>query len=503
MTSAAAATPRPFWASPLAVFLIVTALMLPRFYVGATFGLLADEAYYALWSLYPGFAYYDHSPAVAWFVAGGRWLFGEGPFAVRSLFLFSTYLVLAAIYRIGVLLFHDARIAAVAAIWYCAAPMILVANLVATPDGPSELFWVLSIWAVAEFVTRRNPNWWLAAGAFAGLGLLSKYTVLFLGVGLLFWLLTSAERRSWFRHWQVWAGAVLAVALFAPVIWWNYQHGWTSFRFQFGRSTLLHARGINFYEIARFQVETAILLLPPLFIFVWLGALLFAFRRASPALALPLLTALPMVAYFIAHSMFGRVNPNWTIPFMPQLALLGGWAAVTLRPRLMLWRGLLAILRWLQIPLGVLVLLFLCYLTMFRFVPGLGPIALVNEVVGWRDFEQRISQIARQNGAAWVGTEDYSFNGWLGYAAIANRDPLPVFQITEPIRYDYMPPVDPALRNAPHLIVRHARKRQELRDIRIGGLPAHPLQYITRDTESGRAIDTYVVYLVPARDAAQ
>ena len=72
MTEAAVVPPRPVWASPLAVFLIVTALMLPRFYTAASVGLIGDEAYYALWSLYPGFSYYDHSPAVAWFVVRAR-----------------------------------------------------------------------------------------------------------------------------------------------------------------------------------------------------------------------------------------------------------------------------------------------------------------------------------------------------------------------------------------------------------------------------------------------
>lgn len=498
MTSEPATAPRPFWTSPVAVLLIVSAFMLPRFYIGAKVGLLPDEAYYALWSVYPGFAYYDHSPAVAWFVAGGRWIFGEGPFAVRSLFLFSTYLVLAAVYRLGIVLFRDARVAAVAAIWYAAAPMIMVSNVVATPDGPSELFWILSIWAVAEFTVRKNPNWWLAAGALAGLGLLSKYTVLFLGIGLLLWLLSSSERRRWFRHWQLWAGALLAVALFSPVIWWNYQHDWSSFRFQFGRSTLLHAEGLRPDETLRFQLEEAILMLPPLFIFTWLSALLFAFRRAgAPAsLALPVLTALPMVAYFILHSLFGRVNPNWTIPFMPQLALIGAWGVVGLRPRFIVWRALLAALRWTQIPLGILVLVALCWAVTFRFLPFVGDLRALDQVYRWSDFEAEVSAMAKANGAQWVETEDYSFNGWLGYAAIATHDPLPVYQINQPIRYTYMPPIDPVLQSAPHLLVQHAAPQQSLTDIVVRGVPARPLGLINRIADDGHIVDTYAVYLV-------
>ena len=62
----AAAAPVPGWATPLATALIVAVLTIPRLIFAARYDLIGDETYYALWSFYPGFGYYDQSPCVAW-----------------------------------------------------------------------------------------------------------------------------------------------------------------------------------------------------------------------------------------------------------------------------------------------------------------------------------------------------------------------------------------------------------------------------------------------------
>ena len=62
------AAPVPGWATPLATALIVLVLTIPRLYFAARYDLIGDETYYGLWSLYPGFGYYDHSPGVAWVI---------------------------------------------------------------------------------------------------------------------------------------------------------------------------------------------------------------------------------------------------------------------------------------------------------------------------------------------------------------------------------------------------------------------------------------------------
>ena len=83
---------------------------------------------------------------------------------------------------------------------------------------------------------RGDGRWWLAAGVAAGLGLLSKYSALFLGAGHACsgcsWI---ARQRRWLASPWPYLGAVLALLIFAPNLVWQSQHHWETFAFQFGR----------------------------------------------------------------------------------------------------------------------------------------------------------------------------------------------------------------------------------------------------------------------------
>jgi 4-amino-4-deoxy-L-arabinose transferase-like glycosyltransferase len=478
--SDAAAMPR--WATPLTTALIVIVLTIPRLIFAARYGLIGDETYYALWSLYPGFGYFDHSPAVAWVIWLGRALFGEGEWAVRSLFVLSTFAICAALYRTAILLVADARVGAAAAIAYAVTPAVAITTTIATPDAPSTLFWVLTVWAIAEFTRARNANWWLAAGVFAGLALLSKYTAVFLGAGIVLYLVTSRERLAWLRLWQVWAGGAVAAAMFAPVVWIDWTRGWQSFRFQLGRSTL-SAHVLQPGELLRFLIEMSIQLLPTLFVFVVIGAVLFFARRARP-LALPLLTSGVMLGYFIVHGLFGRVNPNWIAPIYPVLTLVGAWAAINLRPGAAWLRWPLDLLRILHVPAGFILILTLLGMIEFRTLP------LTNFFYGWDNFQAKISRLAADNGAQWVNAQDYSLEGWLAYYGRMAGDPLPVYDTGNAYRYKFMPPMTDELKAAPHLVVRYTSK---------DSLPARDgmtaLGIVTRDDDSGTPLQPFAVYL--------
>ncbi len=478
----------PGWASPLAAALIVLMLTIPRLIFAARYGLIGDEAYYAIWSFHPGFGYFDHSPAVAWVIWLGRAIFGEGEWAVRSLFVLSTFAICAALYRTALVLFEDRRVGAVAAVAYAVTPAIAITTTIATPDAPSTLFWVLAVWAIAEFSRSRNANWWLAAGVFAGLGLLSKYTVVFLGVGIVLYLVTSRERLAWLKLWQVWAGGILALALFAPVVWIDWTRNWQSFRFQLGRSPAAE-RVLHPDELLRFLIEIGTQLLPTLYVFALIAMVLFVARRAR-SLALPLLTAAPMLGFFLIHGLFGRVNPNWVSPLYPMLALVGAWAAVNVRPNAVWLRWPLDALKALHVPVGVALVLTVLAAAEFRALPVVGPLPLFGFLYGWDNFQAKMSKLAADNGAQWVDAQDYSLNGWLGYYGKMANDPLPVYDPGNSYRYKFMPPMSKELKAAPHLIVRYASGE------RVPPLEgATPLGIVTRDDDSGTPLQNFAVYL--------
>ncbi|HHY48846.1 MAG TPA: glycosyltransferase family 39 protein [Alphaproteobacteria bacterium] len=449
----------PLWLRPPAIAIFVLLMLAVRFVVAGATGLVRDEGYYTLWSFWPAPGYLDHPPMLAWLIAAGRVLAGESELGVRLFPILATAAISFAIYRTGRLLL-DARTAGIAVIWF----NLTVASgllFIAAPDAPSVSFWALAIWAVAEFVARRNPAWWLAAGLFAGLGLLSKYTTVLLGAGLLLFLLSSRERIGWLKLWQVWAGAAVAVGVFLPNLIWNAEHGWAGFGFQARRMSdyglSFGSFSDNLLDFVGGQAAATGLFL---FILVGIGAALFFSRRDLPGranLALPLLTALPLLITFTAYNVKFRVEANWPVAVWPMLSLVGAWAAVHARPRHLMLAAPLAVLRWAQAPVGAM-LLALIYAQALWQPFALGQaIDRTRDMRGWRQVQADVAALATANGAQWVAViADYGLVGELAAYARFNGDTRPVEAMGEFERYDFRPPFDAALLGKPAVFVADA-----------------------------------------------
>ena len=90
-------------------------------------------------------------------------------------------------------------------------------GLSVTTDAPLTFFWalcMLTLWEAAHASGKRAIVWWIACGLSLGLGVLSKYSALALGLSAL-WLLATApsERR---RH--IFWGGLLASAVAVLVL---------------------------------------------------------------------------------------------------------------------------------------------------------------------------------------------------------------------------------------------------------------------------------------------
>ena len=57
-------------------------------------------------------------------------------------------------------------------------------------------------------------------------------------------------RRRWLFSPYPWLAALIAVVVFSPVLIWNYQHDWASFRFQFVRAVATHE--LSFRTVGEF-----------------------------------------------------------------------------------------------------------------------------------------------------------------------------------------------------------------------------------------------------------
>jgi hypothetical protein len=75
-----------------------------------------------------------------------------------------------------------------------------------------------------------RPKRWLQFGVTAGLGLLTKETILFWGFALVVGLLLTPQRRLLFTRWTA-IGGLIALAVFSPFLLWNAVNGWASLQY--------------------------------------------------------------------------------------------------------------------------------------------------------------------------------------------------------------------------------------------------------------------------------
>jgi len=92
------------------------------------------------------------------------------------------------------------------------------------------LWWVLIAYLTFRLLQSDNPRWWLAIGAVVGIGLLTKYAIVFFIAGILGGVVLSRARRYLLSGW-FWGGIALALLIFLPNFLWQVRHGFISYTF--------------------------------------------------------------------------------------------------------------------------------------------------------------------------------------------------------------------------------------------------------------------------------
>ena len=399
--------------------ILVAFLILLRAVMAAILPLSADEAYYWLWSKYLAWGYYDHPPGVAFLIHLGTSLFGDTEFGVRASGLVLSVLASWFVWRAGADILKDDGHALLAALLFNLTLMMGVEMLALTPDTPSIVTTAAFLFCLARLQRTGKGFWWLWAGIAGGLGLLSKYSGLFVGAGALAWLIFTPRARTWLATAWPWAGGVLALAVFLPNLLWQSQHQWMTFAFQFGRVTQGHLTLRFLFEFIGAELGLAT---PFILILAGIGAWRARGRDDDRFLLLALIA--PALLYFLVHALHDRVQGNWPCFLYPMLMIL---AADAFSPGSG-WRG------WcsrLAMPVAGLVLLLAYAQAATGFLPLKGdPLARLLGV-GMKQVAGQVQAEVQKTGARAVLASDYETTAWLRFYAPA----LAVIAVEQPNRY--------------------------------------------------------------------
>ncbi|MBA3529593.1 MAG: glycosyltransferase family 39 protein [Propionibacteriaceae bacterium] len=135
------------------------------------------------------------------------------------------------------------------------------------------LVWTALSLIVVRILRTRRDRLFLLAGLLAGVGLLNKTLVAFLLVAVAVGLVLSGPRSVLRSRW-LWLGALTAVLIWSPNLWWQAAHGWP----QLALSRAIAAGGSGTSESRWLFLPFQLVLVSPALVPVWVTGLLRLFR---------------------------------------------------------------------------------------------------------------------------------------------------------------------------------------------------------------------------------
>lgn len=311
---------------------VLTAIWLP---------LGIDEAYEVGSCESVVFSGFDHPPLVYWMTRLGLWLNGAGavdPVWIRAPFIlcfaFSSWLL----WRLVALCFSKEAGAWSVVLLNLSALFSVALGGWALPDGPLLAAALMMAIALAHGGIagvlphpgeRERAVWnpyhaWLLAGGALGIAALAKYQAILVAGGVLLYLVTTKHGRTLLRHPAPWLGALVALAMTAPILYWNASNDWVSFRFQGGRAA--SAGGLHPLRTVELLGAQAGILLPwiwaPL-VFEWLKALVKG-RANSMTWFFVCLAGVPVLTFLLISLWGNKGLPHWSaIGYLFAFPLLG------------------------------------------------------------------------------------------------------------------------------------------------------------------------------------
>lgn len=267
--------------------------------------LIADEAYYWVYSRFPAWGYFDHPPMIAFIIKSGYAIF-HNELGVRLICaLLSTFTILiteSLTERKNPFLFYTIVLS---------IGVLQIAGFLAVPDTPLLFFTALFFYTYRSFI--KNTNWKNTLLLAIAISLLfyTKYH------GLLIVLFTFLSNIKLFTRWQTWLAGLFVLILYAPHLLWQWDHDWVSIRYH------LFESNVNAYK---FSYTTdyllgQILLSGPLAGFILLPAA-FIYKVKNQTEKALKFTLIGVYLIFLVSSFRGKVEVNWTMPALIPLIIL-------------------------------------------------------------------------------------------------------------------------------------------------------------------------------------
>jgi 4-amino-4-deoxy-L-arabinose transferase-like glycosyltransferase len=395
--------------------LVVTVAAAIRLVFAALIPAFPDESYYWEWSRHLAPGYFDHPGGIALLIRIGTIVLaplGAAPSAlsVRLGAVIAGWIAGLATIAIARHLRGDGA-ALRAAVILAVVPLAAAGLILATPDAPLLAAEAVGLYCViralaAPVRSAASLRWWIVTGVALGAAFCSKYTSIFLPVGVVLAILIRPSLRARLAEPGPYVACAIATLIFLPVLIWNAHHEWISFVFQV-RHGLSAPQGSALRAAWRHEGDFfggQIALASPILFFLLAIATARALRRRATdaEFVLGVVTALSF-CFFVYSALRQRVEPNWPAPaYIPAIALLAATTWSLRGERWMSWGvGVAAAMSILIYAQGIAPVL--------PIPPRKDPIA---RAFGWRELAVDANAIATAASAetgktTWLGADRY------------------------------------------------------------------------------------------------
>lgn len=208
---------------PMALIGVIAAIVLTA--LSGRYGYHRDELYFLAAADRPALGYIDQPPLTPMLAKVSVTLFGNTPMGLRvvATIAFVVTIILVALIARELGAGRTGQILAM-----CGTAIggfgLGIAHMVSTSSFDMVAWLALALIAL-RIMRGGDQRWWLAAGAVGGLAILNKYLVGLLVVTLLVsWLAVGPRHRL--RTWWTVAGALVAIVIAGPNLWWQFANDW-------------------------------------------------------------------------------------------------------------------------------------------------------------------------------------------------------------------------------------------------------------------------------------
>lgn len=233
-----------FWGLLLGLALLK---LLIHLLTNGAYGYHRDEFLYAAQAEHLSWGYMSVPPVTALLAKISVILGGE---SLRALRLIPALCGTAMVILVGLMVREmggGKKAVLIACLAHICAPAFLGSNTMFQPVSFNQFCWTLTAYLLIRWVRTQDPRMWIGIGASMGLGLMTKYSILFFLLSLFLGLLLTPHRNI-LRNRYPWIGVGIGLLIFVPNLIWQISLNWPVLRHmvELSETQLVHVEPLGF-----------------------------------------------------------------------------------------------------------------------------------------------------------------------------------------------------------------------------------------------------------------